>query len=148
MTHLLTSNSDALDSGPPTCAPTDQRGEPRPVGVACDIGAVEVQEITSYVLCASYYTGRVVSPPSGTCGANQLELVLPDDLPLEFCIDAYTGGVRYIFGAPCNPPGQPHTVPDDGDLLTCVSKYTGVNRRVFNHNQCTPYELANTISGP
>lgn len=42
-TMMLTAGSSAIDAGyNPTCAATDQRGVPRPQGVNCDIGAVEV----------------------------------------------------------------------------------------------------------
>jgi RHS repeat-associated protein/CSLREA domain-containing protein len=44
-THMLTLGSPALDaarsSGTPACATPDQRGVARPIGAACDIGAVE-----------------------------------------------------------------------------------------------------------
>ncbi len=48
-THALLQGSPAIDKGNPTapgsgaaaCLTTDQRGAPRPVGVACDIGAFE-----------------------------------------------------------------------------------------------------------
>lgn len=43
-THALESGSLAIDAGADTCSfSTDQRGEPRPAGDACDIGAFEVQ---------------------------------------------------------------------------------------------------------
>ncbi len=49
-THLLLDDSPAIDSGNPSppgsdaraCPATDQRGEPRPAGSRCDIGAVEI----------------------------------------------------------------------------------------------------------
>ena len=44
LTHLPQAGSPLIDAG--ACMPdgsTDQRGVPRPQGVACDIGAVEVQ---------------------------------------------------------------------------------------------------------
>jgi hypothetical protein len=42
-THALAIGSPALDASPddPTCPATDQRGNPRPRGPACDIGAFE-----------------------------------------------------------------------------------------------------------
>ncbi|MBI3799740.1 MAG: hypothetical protein HY268_22555 [Deltaproteobacteria bacterium] len=42
-THNLVPGSPAIDASPADgdCQPTDQRGVPRPLGVACDIGAVE-----------------------------------------------------------------------------------------------------------
>lgn len=41
-THLLLAGSPAIDSGGAGCPGEDQRGFVRPVGTACDIGAVEV----------------------------------------------------------------------------------------------------------
>jgi hypothetical protein len=43
-THALAAGSPAIDAGEAAlCAPTDQRGEPRPSGDGCDIGAFELQ---------------------------------------------------------------------------------------------------------
>ncbi|MEZ4570852.1 MAG: choice-of-anchor Q domain-containing protein [Thermomicrobiales bacterium] len=74
MTHLPAPSGDAVDNGPLFCLPADQRGEPRPSEPACDIGAVEIQPGPAFVLCADYYTGRVLSPLSGQCGARRFEL--------------------------------------------------------------------------
>ena len=42
-TMLLMPGSSAIDAGyNPSCAATDQRGVPRPQGLTCDIGAVEM----------------------------------------------------------------------------------------------------------
>ena len=44
-THALTTNSPAIDHGTNAgCPATDQRGFPRPIGPACDIGSYEVQD--------------------------------------------------------------------------------------------------------
>jgi hypothetical protein len=46
LTHIPLPGSPALDNGTDTgCPSTDQRGKPRPVGLACDVGAVERQTI-------------------------------------------------------------------------------------------------------
>ncbi|MCP3981621.1 MAG: hypothetical protein GY716_20165 [bacterium] len=42
-THAPGPGSPAIDAGPATCEPLDQRGIPRPQGVACDVGAFEKQ---------------------------------------------------------------------------------------------------------
>jgi len=56
LTHALLPNSPAIDaatenpgttSATNVCPPTDQRGEPRPVGTGCDIGAYEYQKAVS-----------------------------------------------------------------------------------------------------
>jgi CSLREA domain-containing protein len=41
-TRALLPNSPAVDAGSPDCPPKDQRGVARPLGVACDIGAYEL----------------------------------------------------------------------------------------------------------
>ncbi|PDV99545.1 choice-of-anchor Q domain-containing protein, partial [Candidatus Viridilinea mediisalina] len=41
LTHALLAESPALNAAGTTCPATDQRGQPRPVGSRCDIGAVE-----------------------------------------------------------------------------------------------------------
>ena len=44
LTHIPLQGSAALDNGTNTgCPSADQRGQPRPVGLACDVGAVERQ---------------------------------------------------------------------------------------------------------
>ena len=142
-THLPGMTGDAFNSGG-GCFGTDQRGRPRPVE-QCEIGSVELQTAATYVLCANYYTGRVLSPYNGECGPGTFELNVPEIYPITFCIDAWTGAVAFTSGGPCNPPRQVHEMPEDGDLLACVSLYTGVNRRVYSEAQCLPYELPNLI---
>jgi hypothetical protein len=55
-THALLSNSPAIDAASAvpgitaaidTCPPTDQRGEPRPSGAGCDLGAYEYQGVAA-----------------------------------------------------------------------------------------------------
>lgn len=61
-THLPGFGSPALGKAAPAyCLPTDQRGQPRPAGAGCDIGAVEVSETAS----AKVYLPLLVrgSPP-------------------------------------------------------------------------------------
>jgi predicted outer membrane repeat protein len=43
-THLPGLDGDGIDMAGNACSATDQRGQPRPAGAACDIGAVERQE--------------------------------------------------------------------------------------------------------
>ena len=74
-THRLQSDSPAIDAGPPTevdpegisvCPPpsTDQRGDSRPQGSACDIGAFEWQMVTISIDDTSVAEGN-----SGTTNA-------------------------------------------------------------------------------
>ncbi len=141
MTHLPMETSDVVGNGG-QCSGTDQRLRPRPVE-ACEIGSVELQTAATYTLCVNYYTGRVLSPLNGQCGAGTYELDVPEVYPVTFCIDTYTGIVHVTRS--CNPPRQPHLMPDAGDLLTCVNLYTSVNRRVLNESQCNAYEVPNLI---
>jgi hypothetical protein len=64
-THALAIGSPALNASPDdeTCPAIDQRGNPRPRGAACDIGAFE----GSAVLCGGKVTTQV-----GTVGADDL----------------------------------------------------------------------------
>ena len=141
-------DSDALDAAGDCAALTDQRGEERPSGAACDIGSVEVQIIPSatFTLCANWYTGKLYSPFNGVCNpSSQIELVTPDAYPLAFCLAPWTGAVTYSFGRPCPGGTVTHVVPDNGDLLTCVNSFTTLHRFVRSHSQCTAFERLNTI---
>jgi hypothetical protein len=49
-THDLFLDSTTIDAGTDTgCPDTDQRGKPRPVGAACDIGAVDYGKLVYYI---------------------------------------------------------------------------------------------------
>ncbi len=145
-THLPGGNSDAIDNGDPNCPALDQRGLPRPSGAGCDIGAVELQTAAQYPLCVNPYTGQLRSPVNGGgCLGSETELLVPDDYPMSFCINPYTGAVSYLSGANCPPRAQLHVVPDDGNLFTCVNRYTGANRRVETYGECRPNEVPNIV---
>jgi hypothetical protein len=139
--------SDAIDNGPVVCAEPDQRGAPRPSGRACDSGAVEFSVPTSsYPLCVYRYSRYVLSPLEGQCSVpGHVELVVPYHLPLTFCVERFTGVLRYRFGEPCSSPRLTHALPGNGDLLTCVDDYSGVNRWVLGHFLCRSTETPNTI---
>ncbi|MBI3797671.1 MAG: hypothetical protein HY268_11990 [Deltaproteobacteria bacterium] len=55
LTHNLVPSSPAIDASPDDadCQPTDQRGIPRPLGAACDIGAVEFFPTTLAEACGT-----------------------------------------------------------------------------------------------
>lgn len=61
-THALLAGSPALDAGGDGCAPADQRGVGRPLGGACDAGAVEAQPDVS----VSVLDDTPVAPPGAT----------------------------------------------------------------------------------
>ena len=62
-THALIIGSPAIDASPDDadCPTTDQRGVTRPQGAACDIGAVEADEVPATTLCSTLGDDR---PPS------------------------------------------------------------------------------------
>jgi len=62
-THALVPGSPAIDASPDDadCPTTDQRGVTRPQGAACDIGAVEADEVPATTLCSTLGDDR---PPS------------------------------------------------------------------------------------
>jgi len=76
LTHALVSGSPAIDGGNPAtpgsggtaCPTTDQRGETRPSGAACDVGSVE--SAGGGVLAAF----SVQPPTGGTAGSVQLRV--------------------------------------------------------------------------
>ncbi len=145
-THLPGGASDALDAGDPGCPAFDQRGLPRPSGAGCDIGSVEAQTASQYPLCVQPGTGQLMSPLNGAgCLPFQGTLVVPDDYPLTFCINPYTGGVHYLGNIACPPGMQAHVVPDDGNLYTCVNAYTTANRRVEEYGACATNEAPNIV---
>lgn len=70
MTHALLAGSPAINSADPyLCLSTDQRGEPRPQGASCDLGAYEYEEST---------TG-----PIGIATLNITPFVITPILPLD-----------------------------------------------------------------
>jgi hypothetical protein len=115
-THALAIGSDALDASPDdaTCPTTDQRGNPRPRGPACDIGAFEGVA----VLCNGVVTTMVGTIAgdrlTGTPGPDVISGLAGDDtlLGLEgndvicggFGADRVDGGPGrdLLFGDPGN----------------------------------------------
>jgi hypothetical protein len=115
-THALAIGSPALDASPDdaTCPPTDQRGNPRPRGPACDIGAFEGVA----VLCNGKVTTMVGTinddQLTGTAGPDVISGLLGNDTitGLEgndvICTGAgddavYGGaGADLVFGEPGN----------------------------------------------
>lgn len=144
LTHMPNLDSDAVDAGGASCSKTDQRGFYRPVGPACDIGAVELSNST-FPLCANRYTGVVTSLASGQCPptSSVIDTIVQDSL--TFCTNRYTGELTFRPRGNCAPSLSPHGLPNDGDLLTCVNNYTGKHRQVTDHARCTPVERPNLI---
>ncbi len=78
-TILLQVGSSAIDTGNnSTCATTDQRGIPRPQGVACDIGAFEVGNLPPTVNLSNFIS--VLSENSDTSSAIKVaDITITDD---------------------------------------------------------------------
>jgi hypothetical protein len=78
-THMLLHGSPALDAGDSAaCLATDQRGNARPVGAACDIGAYEREDSPpQYQLTVNVSGGgSISSSPAGIdCGSDCSELL-------------------------------------------------------------------------
>ncbi len=100
LTHALTSGSPAIDGGNPAppgsggtaCPTTDQRGETRPTGAACDIGSVE--SIGSAALAAFS-----VQPASGgTAGTVHLR-VFGDGFVTGAVVRLVRAGFADVVGA-------------------------------------------------
>lgn len=115
-THALLAGSPAIDAGDiATCATTDQRGNPRPEGNSCDIGAYELrQELVDLSLEVVTPSGLVVTNTDITF------TFIIDNLGAENAHDVmYTvtlpDGTTHISNVPsqgeCDP--QPNT-------MTCV----------------------------
>lgn len=102
-THALLAGSPAIDAGEPGCTnpdgialTSDQRGQPRPVGAACDIGAYEVQRAlggSSATIPSATGAGSVTFATSaGTFGS--LDPIAEADVPPN----GKPAGVTFPFG--------------------------------------------------
>jgi hypothetical protein len=86
-THLPLPDSVALDNGTNSgCPSVDQRGQPRPIGLACDIGAVEVQagELstpTPTATVTSTPTVPAASTPTGAATDTPTSTLTPSSTP-------------------------------------------------------------------
>ena len=143
-THMPNLDSDTVDAGGANCPKTDQRGFYRPVGAACDIGAVELS-MSTFVLCANKATGAVIGVPGGQCPGTMTTIDTVAQDGLTFCIKGLTGEVTYAPRGNCPPTTWKHVLPADGDLLSCVHGATGKLRWVSDLARCSPAERLNFI---
>lgn len=78
LTHQPLPGSALIDGGPATCSSIDQRGIPRPNGLACEIGSVEVTSVVGLGTPESCTTGFLHSAIAGgghvtfDCGSSEL----------------------------------------------------------------------------
>lgn len=90
-THLLQPGSAAIEGGTNAgCPPADQRGVPRPLGVTCDVGAVEVQPPPTRTPTPTLTPTRTVTP--NPCAGNVGVTVAPNGAGgLQVSITARSG---------------------------------------------------------
>lgn len=152
-THLPLEGSPVIDAGPATCTSPDQRGQPAPLGNACDIGAVELgvvadtaQGSSDGTICISRVNGQVYYPKAdGSCGSRMLYAFdITENEPVLLCINNVTGVVS-LGQDDCSRYERPHVLPDDFSLLTCTNRVTGVVRGVTDVGECSRYELPGAI---
>jgi len=83
-THALLVGSPAVDAIPGTCIPADQRGQNRPDGPGCDIGAYEgVTELTIFnpqIQVTAFFSEEPSDPP--ICPLSRMPVIL-DSICLE-----------------------------------------------------------------
>jgi hypothetical protein len=90
-THALLPASPAIDTAQETCPPTDQRGEARPSGFACDIGAFESndftppKDVTSPVLSLPEDITQEATGPDGA--AVQFNATATDDVDASVTVN-------------------------------------------------------------
>ena len=90
-THALLPASPAIDTAQGTCPPTDQRGEARPSGFACDIGAFESndftppKDVTSPVLSLPEDITQEATGPDGA--AVQFNATATDDVDASVTVN-------------------------------------------------------------
>ncbi len=143
-THNLVSGSPAIDAAPAdaNCPATDQRGVSRPVGLKCDLGAVEFSAAPSFA-----FTGFL--PPLGTLGSFNL-VKAGQSVPLQFSLDGDQGLNILAEGTPtsrtiaCDPeaPGVEveATFPKKGGSSVLYDPTT----RTYTYLWRTGHKWANT----
>jgi hypothetical protein len=101
-THALMPASPAIDTAQETCPPTDQRGEARPSGLACDIGAFEFnatppKDVTSPVLSLPEDITQEATGPDGA--AVQFNATATDDVDASVTVNCdKASGDTFPFG--------------------------------------------------
>lgn len=145
-TVLLLAGSPALDTADPqSCPETDQRGQPRPLGAGCDIGALEIEapELPELSVSTPSTTVRVgevsvveleIRNPSATATLSNVTFHL--DLPpgLSWTAASPAAGSIWSLG-----PGQVHRLTvsfkvealgDHGIALSAGSDWMGAKKVV------------------
>ena len=115
LTHNLVPGSPAIDAAGPDCPPpaTDQRGVPRPLGAACDIGAVE------FSFAFSGFFAPVDNPPV-------LNVVKAGQgIPVKFSLDGNQGLNIFETGYPKSQQIACDTAAPADDIQATVTAGSG-----------------------
>ncbi|MHA2649382.1 MAG: choice-of-anchor Q domain-containing protein, partial [bacterium JZ-2024 1] len=104
-THALNTGSPAIDVVPTAnCTDaqgnpltTDQRGEPRPYGPACDIGAFEVQQVQQFTLAIT-----IAGTGNGGVMGTGISCTKSGGVVSGDCSEPFTAGTNVILNAGAN----------------------------------------------
>ena len=156
-THALLPNSPAIDAADPAgCADaqgnpltTDQRGQPRPHGPRCDIGAFEV----AVALSADLSVTMTDSPDPVTVGNNLTYTIIvtnngPDAATDVNVMDALPAGVTFVSATFINGATQGNCT-QAGGVVSCDPGNLAVNASAtvtIVVRPTTPDMLSNTAS--
>ena len=168
-THMPAAESQAIDRVDPAgCPPTDQRLAPRPVGAACDAGAVEVGVAASADLALTLqdtdpvaaggtitYTATVTN--NGPDGASGVTLTLR--LPLEATFVSAdpgctnnAGEVTCVVGNLGPPASAVRTIvaaaPADGGLITAAAHVAAASPADPDPNNNSTTEPTTVVAVP
>ncbi len=159
-THSLAPSSPAIDAAVGSCPGTDQRGEPRPSGSACDLGAYELDQGVSPSGDSSFLTGLVFDDSNadgildiGEPGFSGVELLLESgpclapvsavseltasDGSYEFEIMPPTAGTYCLSINPLTPPNDTilipggFTVPPGGEIEITLTEGEDLSDLLF-----------------
>jgi hypothetical protein len=123
-TLALSPSSIAIDAGDNEfCASTDQRGTPRIQGLACDLGAVELDEISPNVISSEPTTGKV----------------LIADAPIQLQVTFNEPMNRYSAEGVVSDPANYLLINDNGDGFQTLSCLDGASSQdqVFSIDEVT-----------
>lgn len=123
--HPLLIGSPAIDAS--SCTEFDQLGINRPIGTACEIGAVEGAILyDTTTLCANHWTGTVAMPNRDDCGRNDSTLLLPTYFDSTFCVNSWNGQPR--ASDQCSRSEHLVTITGNHETSLCINRWSGAVR--------------------
>ncbi len=102
----------------------DQLGVQRPLGDACDVGAIE--RPYDYELCVNQWTGAVRLPSSADCARSETLLEGPVYPWPVLCVNPWNGAVR--AGELCSRSERSIEVVGDLSIRLCENRWNGALR--------------------